>query len=160
MRTVLITLLAVVIAGCATGDRRQSAEDEALNQQAVYQRHAGATQSWVRYTRIRNWWPVGLSSVALQTGPSQHYLLELTGACDLSLDRAIAVRLVTRSTNVLSEGDELVADGRRCRVRAIRPLDYGAVQAELGDDAGERGRRQGQVEVHSREQAPQPSGGV
>src|SRR5690625_2318766 len=110
MRTVLITLLAVVIAGCATGDRRQSAEDEALNQQAVYQRHAGATQSWVRYTRIRNWWPVGLSSVALQTGPSQHYLLELTGACDLSLDRAFAVRLVELYIIILNAWHDHVAD--------------------------------------------------
>src|SRR5690625_7715319 len=131
MRTVLITLLAVVIAGCATGDRRQSAEDEALNQQAVYQRHAGATQSWVRYTRIRNWWPVGLSSVALQTGPSQHYLVELTGVCDLSLERAIAIRLVTRGTNVISEGDELVAEGRRGEVRAMRSVAYEAVEDKM-----------------------------
>lgn len=160
MRLILMILLAVMVVGCATGDRRQSDEDEALSQQAVYQRHAGATQNWVRYTRIRNWWPVGLSSVALQTGPSKHYLLDLTGACDLSLDRAIAIRLVTRSTNVLSEGDELVADGRRCRIRAIRSLDYEAVQAELDDDTEERTRRQGQVEVHSKGQAPQPSGGV
>ncbi len=134
MRAILTVLVSALIAACAaSGDSR---ERDRFEEMAVYERHAGGAESWVRYTSIRNWWAVGFNSVVFEMGRSRFYLVELVGACDLDLDSAITLKLVSGRRNVLGEFDDVIVNGRNCQVRSIRRLDYEAVKAEL-EEAGE-----------------------
>lgn len=137
MRKVILIFSTLLVAACAaSGDSRE--RDRAANA-AVYERHAGAAQSWVRYTSIRNWWAVGHHSVVFEMDRSRHYLVELIGACDLELDSAITLRLASSRRNVLSEMDDVVVRGRACQIQSIRRLDYEAVESQLGADPEKQG---------------------
>lgn len=153
MRKFLIILMTVAVGACAaSGDQRDRFEE-----MAVFERHAGATENWVRYTRIRNWWAVGYHSVVFEMNQSRHYLVELIGACDLDLNSAVALRLTTSRRNVLSEFDDVVVEGRACQIRSIRRLDYEAVKAELEAEDDSLPQGQGDVTVETESQS---SGGT
>lgn len=129
MRNIIVVLISALLAACAAPGERQ--EVDRGDQMATYELHAGGSESWVRYTSIRNWWSVGLGSVVFEMDRSRHYLVELVGACALDLRGATTLRLVNDRRNVLSEFDEVIVNGRSCQVRSIRRLDYEAVKAEL-----------------------------
>lgn len=153
MRKFMIILMTTVVSACAaSGDQRDRFEEI-----AVYERHAGAAESWVRYTSIRNWWSAGFHSVVFEVGGPRHYLVELIGACDLDLDSAVTLRLHTSRRNVLSEFDDVVVGGRTCQIRSIRRLDYEAVKAELEAEGESVPDKQGEISVES---GAQPSGGT
>lgn len=154
MRNILIVLTSVFLAACAASGERQS--PDRFEEMAVYERHAGAPESWVRYTSIRNWWAVGFHSVVFELGGSRHYLVELIGACDLDLGSAATLKLVGSRRNVLSEFDKVIVGGRACQVQSIKRLDYEAVKAEL-EGEGEMPEKQGDVKV---ETGRQDSGGT
>src|SRR5699024_7445707 len=129
MRTIMLILMPVMIAACAvSGESRDQ-----FNELALYERHAGASQSWVRYTNIRNWWAVGPHAVVFEMDRSRHYLVRLIGACDLNLDTAISMRLINSRRNVLSEFDRVDIRGQTCQVQSVRRLDLDAVEAELAE---------------------------
>lgn len=152
MRNVLIVLTSVFFVACASSGERQSLDR--FEEMAVYERHAGAPENWVRYTSIRNWWAVGLHSVVFEVGGSRHYLVDLIGACDLDLGSAATLKLVGTRRNVLSEFDKVIVGGRACQIRSIKRLDYEAVKAELEDETPDK---QGDVTV---EMESQSSGGT
>ncbi len=153
MRKFMIILMAAAVGACAaSGDQRDRFEE-----MAVYERHAGAAESWVNYTSIRNWWSVGYHSVVFEVNRSRHYLVELIGACDLDLDSAVTLRLHTSRRNVLSEFDDVVVGGRTCQIRSIRRLDYEAVQAELEAEGESVPDKQGEISVETEAQS---SGGT
>lgn len=132
---VVMILLTLSLAACALSEKQQSREADLTAQMAVYDRHAGAAENWVRYTRIRDWWPVGFNHVVLETGPSRYHLVELMGSCDLRIDRARSLRLISQRNNTLSEQDRVVVDGHSCGIRSLRRLDYAAVRNELEQEA-------------------------
>lgn len=151
MRKLLMILSTLLVAACAaSGDSR---ERDRAGEMAVYERHAGAAQSWVRYTSIRNWWAVGRHSVVFEMDRSRHYLVELIGACDLELDSAITLRLASSRRNVLGELDDVVVRGRTCQIQSIRRLDFEAVESELEASPD----KQDMIRVES---ADQSSGGT
>ncbi|MEE4304295.1 MAG: DUF6491 family protein [Wenzhouxiangella sp.] len=152
MRKFMLILLPLFIAACAASGEQRDKFDE----MAVYDRHAGATQSWVRYTSIRNWYAVGFHAVVFEMDRNRHYLVELIGPCDLDLDSAIAMRLVNTRRNVLSEFDRVVVGGQQCQIQSIRRLDLEAVQAELEDKDRSLPDGQGSLETET----DQPSGGT
>ncbi|NBB92196.1 MAG: hypothetical protein GVY32_03395 [Gammaproteobacteria bacterium] len=133
MRKLMIILLTGFVAACAASGEYEP-RDRA-DEVATYEFHAGAAESWVRYTSIRNWWSVGFGSVVFEMDRSRHYLVDLAGACDLDLHSATTLRVVSDRRNVLSEFDDVIVNGRTCQVRSIRQLDYEAVKAELEADA-------------------------
>src|SRR5699024_8267946 len=120
------------------------------------ERHAGASQNWVRYANIRNWYAVGFHSVVFEVDRSRHYLVELIGPCDLDLDSAITMRLVNSRRNVLSEFDRVVVGGRQCEIQSIRRLDLDAVEAELEEKNRSLPKGQGGLES----EIDQSSGGT
>lgn len=153
MRKCLVILMAGLLAACAgSGEPRDRAEE-----MAVYERHAGSAESWVRYTSLRNWWAVGYRSVVFEVGGSRHYLVKLIGACDLDLGSAVTLRLVTARRNVLSEFDKVLVGGHSCQIQSIHSLDYEAVKAELEAEGESVPDKQGNVSV---EAGRQSSGGT
>lgn len=153
MRKILMILMPILIAACAaSGEPRDRAEE-----MAVYERHAGATKSWVRYTNIRNWWAAGYHSVVFEMDRSRHYLVKLIGPCDLELGSAISMRLVNSRRNVLSEFDRVDVRGQSCQIQSIRRLDFEAVKAELEDKDGSLPDGQGSLEAETEDQS---SGGT
>lgn len=156
MRRVLMVLLAAVLAGCAgSGDRRNDLQREA----AVYERHAGAAEQQIRYTSIRNWWPVGHHSVAFEVNRQRHYLVRLSGPCDIDLRMASTLRIVSSRRNLLDEFDRIAVGGRECRIVNIRRLDMEAVESEL-DEARSRRDANDDIEVEIEKSEAQDSGGT
>jgi hypothetical protein len=155
MRKLTIVLMSALLAACAgSGEPRGDGRFEEI---AVYERHTTGAESWVRYTSIRNWWPVGFHSVVFEMGGNRHYLVSLIGACDLDLDSAVTLRLVNSRRNVLSEFDEVIVNGRTCQVQSIHRVDYEAVKAELEEKGEDMPAKQGNVSVSGPDQS---SGGM
>lgn len=153
MRKFMLILMPILVAACAaSGQPRDKAAE-----MAVYEHHAGAAESWVRYTSIRNWWAAGHHSVVFEMDRSRHYLVELIGPCDLDLDSAITMRLVNSRRNVLSEFDRVYVGGQPCHIQSIRRLDLEAVEAELAERNKSLPDGQGRLEVEAEGQS---SGGT
>jgi hypothetical protein len=128
-RKLTLLVLTGFLAACAgPGEVR---EGNRADEMAIYERHAGASETWVRFSNIRNWQAVGYDSVVLELGGSRHYLVNLFGACHLDLNSGVTLQLVTSRRNVLSEFDKVIVAGQPCQIQSIRRLDYKAVQAEL-----------------------------
>lgn len=151
MRKLAAVLMISVLAACGgTGEPR---EGDRFDRMALYERHAGAPESWVRYTSIRNWWAVGLHSVVFEVGGSRHYLVKLMGPCTMDLDTAATMRLVTTRRNVLSEFDDVIVAGQTCQIQSIHELDYEAVKAELDDEGESEPERQDGLSVETEDQS-------
>ena len=149
MRAVVILLMSALVAACAgSGEPR---ERDRFEEMAVYERHAGGAESWVRYTSIRNWWAVGFNSVVFEMGRSRFYLVELIGACDLDLDSAMTLKVVSGRRNVIGEFDDVIVNGRTCQVQSIRRLDYEAVKAELEDEGESLPNKHDNVDVETQD---------
>ncbi|NEZ05143.1 hypothetical protein G4Y73_13380 [Wenzhouxiangella sp. XN201] len=154
-KKLMLLVLTGFLAACAgPGEVR---EGNRADEMAVYERHAGAAESWVRFTNIRNWQAVGFHSVVLELGGSRHYLVKLIGACDLELNSGVTLRLITSRRNVLSDFDKVVVGGQPCQIQSIHRLDYQAVQAELESEGEPVPDRQDGVSVESQDQS---SGGT
>lgn len=152
MRKLTLMILTLFLAACAASGEQRDRADE----QAIYEQHAGASESWVRYTSVRNWWSVGFHSVVFELDRSRHYLVTLVGACGLDLDSSPTLKVVGSRRNVLSEFDRVIVRGQPCQIQSIRRLDIDAVNAELDEDADER-ETGGEVEVEIDDQS---SGGT
>lgn len=129
MRNLLLWMLVLAVAGCATG-RLGDAERLAL-----YRAHAGAPVRDFSYTRSLNGWTaLGDSALAVWARPNQAYLLELFGPCsDLQYAPTI---LISNQFDRVSAGFDRVSviggtGGIRmaCRIHAIRPLDVKALRS-------------------------------
>lgn len=127
MKHMIGIALAALLAACAGGSTRDSLADET----AIYERHAGAAEMDVRYTSIRNWWPVGHQSIVLEFAGARHYLVTLSGACDLELRLSPSLRIISSRHNVLGRFDRVAIGGELCRINTIRRLDMDAVKQDL-----------------------------
>lgn len=155
LKKLMLLVLVAFLAACAASD--QAREGNRADEMAIYERHAGAAETWVRFTNIRNWWAVGYHSVALELGGSRHYLVKLIGACDLELNSGVTMRLVTSRRNVLSDFDKVVVSGQPCQIQSIHRLDYQAVQAELESNGKPLPDGQDDISVEAEDQS---SGGT
>jgi hypothetical protein len=153
MRKLMVLMLPLFIAACAASGDQRSRADEL----AVYEKHAGAAEGTVRYTSIRDWWPVGYHSVVFEMDRSRHYLVRLVGACDLDLRSAPVLRVVGSRRTALSDFDRVYVGGQPCQIQSIRRVDIDAVRAELEAGEDDMPEGQGAVEV---ETADQSSGGT
>jgi hypothetical protein len=129
MRNLLLWMLALTVAGCATG-RLSDAERLAL-----YRAHAGAPVRDFSYTRSLNGWTaLGDSALAVWTRPNQAYLLELFGPCS-DLQYAPTILISNQFDRVSAGFDRVSAIGGTggirvaCRIQTIRPLQVKALRA-------------------------------
>ena len=135
-----------VLAACATGPRLSDSERLSL-----YRDHAGEPVKSFRYTHsLMGWTPLGDSALAVQTRPSQAYLLDLGGSCP-NLEFAQAITITNQFGSVQSRFDDVVplASGSMripCRIREIRPVDVKSLDAA-------KDRMRDQIEMVERGQA-------
>ena len=126
---VTATLIALGLAGCATGRR---SDQDRLD---LYRKHAGPPVADFQYFGdISGWTELGDSTLAVWTRPKQAYLLELMGPCmDLEYAPAIAItnqmgRVMARFDDVLVVGGSPNSTRMPCRIESIRPLDVAGLR--------------------------------
>lgn len=100
----------------------------------MYRSHAGEPVPSIRYTgSFMGWTSLGDRALALQTRPSESWLLELDGPCQ-NLDFAHAIGLTSRMNQLDARFDRVLVRGGfpgGCRIATIRPLDAKAIKAEM-----------------------------
>lgn len=157
MQRTIAVLMAALLAACAGGGEKR---DDLQRESAIYERNAGAAEHQVRYTSIRNWWPVGHQSVAFEFNRGRHYLVDLSGPCDMDLRIASTLRIIGSQRNVLDRFGRVAVGGRECRIVSIHRLDMEAVERELDAARADRREPREDVEVDIDERAAQDSGGT
>ena len=125
---VCTALLSVALPSAAAGRRLSDAE-----RTAIYVDHAGeAVDSIPFFGSYSGWTPLDDSHLALWTGPSKAYLIEVFGPC-MGLDYANNIRLDNRIGRLTAKFDRIYASGMGitpvgCQIKEIRPLDIKAVR--------------------------------
>lgn len=116
---------ALALSGCAT------ARIDDGQRLALYQAHAGAPVSQVRYYDPIGWERVDGQHVALQMRPNETWLLTLSGPCLDWAGGSPFLKVVSTDGMTLSTFDRVQVPGgpMSCQVREIRPLDAKAVRA-------------------------------
>ncbi|WP_240124887.1 DUF6491 family protein [Thermomonas alba] len=117
--------LALAVSGCA------SARIDDGQRLALYQAHAGAPVSQVRYYDPIGWERVDGQHVALQMRPNETWLLTLSGPCLDWGGGSPFLKVVSSDGMTLSTFDRVQVPGgpMSCQIREIRPLDTKAVRA-------------------------------
>ena len=131
------TLVAAMLAGCASTPRMSDAEKYAL-----YEAHAGAPVSSFRYFgSLNGFTPLGDSALVIWTRPREAWLLDLSGSCpDLPYTNAIGLtssmgRVSARFDKVLVRSFGSI--NIPCQIREIRPLDVKAIRAAEKQNAAD-----------------------
>lgn len=134
MRHLILLFAAAALASlsaCAT-DRAQRDADKL----ALYNAHAGAPVSKIRYSgSINAWTPLGDSAIAVWTRPNEAYLLDLTGPCP-DIEYTPAISITNTFGQISAPFDKVIVYSRGavtmpCHIARIRPLDVKAIkQAE------------------------------
>lgn len=154
IRKLVAFLLVLAVSACAGNGEQDGLKEEF----EFYQRHAGADMQSVRYASLRNWTPVGRHAVVFETNGSRHYLVELSGPCDLDLRFSSSLHLESVRRNVLGNFDRVIIAGQECQIQSIRPLDMDAVERELAQRRNETPEARTDVTVEAGE--GQDSGGT
>lgn len=117
--------LALAVSGCA------SARIDDGQRLALYQAHAGAPVSQVRYYDPIGWTRVDGQHVALEMRPNETWLLTLSGPCLDWGGGSPFLKVVSSDGMTLSTFDRVQVPGgpMSCQIREIRPLDTKAVRA-------------------------------
>lgn len=126
MKRTIAILLLCVLAGAAPAAAPPQEQDYALLE-AI----AGEPVKEVRFFRVRWFRPLDNRSLVLWLGREEPYLVDLREYC-YGLDRELSLAVSDFSRpgrNLLRTrwSRILLRDGRDCRVRQIRPLDYEAL---------------------------------
>jgi len=154
MRKLVACLLVLAVSACASSGETNGLKEELER----YQRHAGADMQSVRYASIRNWTPVGHHAVVFEFNGPRHYLVDLSGPCDLDLRFSSSLRLESVRRNALGLFDRVIIGGEECRIESIRPVDMDAVEQELAERRAEAPEARSDVTVET--DTDQESGGT
>lgn len=126
MRTLLCLIVVAGLSACATSTPPEVRSGE------IYQRHAGEEPvNGVRYASIRSWRPAGDRSVLIEFSRNQHYLFELSPACQSEIRFVQSLRLLTAIPRRVDRFDRIQVGDSVCRIEEIREVDFEAVQADL-----------------------------
>jgi len=116
----VVTLLAVVLAGCSSVPYTQRVSQR----QAAYAAAAGApVRSFRFFGSLWSWEPLGSSQLVVYARPNQAWLLDVGGCIGLDFTHAIGL---TSNMHQVSVGFDKVITGRRdvpCTITQIRPID-------------------------------------
>jgi hypothetical protein len=117
------------LAGACAGVPRDDSKVSTLEHYLAY---AGDPVDRFSYPqRLRGWHPVDREHLYVRTGPGSAYLLTLTGGC-VGLQTTLGIGLTSHAgRGIVTSGlDEVIIERDRCRIVAIRPLDYDRMQAD------------------------------
>lgn len=140
---------------CAFAGAAPAASLPQENDYALIEALAGEPIEEVRFFRVRFFRPLNNRALVLWLGREEPYLVDLRELC-YGLDRALWLSVGDfnrpgRNALRVRWSTVVLADGRDCRVRQIRPLDYEALmqldarfrppsarkEAPAGEDPGE-----------------------
>jgi Family of unknown function (DUF6491) len=111
----------MALAACATSP---SGAPKPVN---PYLAHAGAATGEFSFTTLYNWTRIDDDRLVLWSRPDRAYLLTLRNSCaELGLVETIA--LDAFGGRVRSGTDSVIANGLRCRIDAIQPIDLVAMR--------------------------------
>lgn len=126
---VAAAFLGLALAGCASSGGLSGADRLAL-----YRSHAGEPVNSFHFNgSFLGWTELGDSALALQTRPTESWLIELSGPCP-GLEHSMGIGLTSRMNQVSIRFDKvLVRDGipGGCPIATIRPLDVKALKADI-----------------------------
>lgn len=125
MKSITAAAAALVLTGCATG---RLSDTQRL---ALYQQHAGASVSQIRYRDPIGWDRIDDQHVVLQMRPNESWLLRLSGPCLQWSNGSPFLGLSSFSGMTLSLFDKVIAPGSQlsCMIQEIRQLDVKALRA-------------------------------
>ncbi|MDT8450001.1 MAG: DUF6491 family protein [Wenzhouxiangellaceae bacterium] len=119
---VAATLPAVaVLAGCAADDIPSPAMDSGR-----FLQYADEPVKDIRYRNFIEWHPLNREWMLLRFENDRYYVLEVDDPCVADLREVQTLRLVESMTDRLNRLDHVRVDGRDCRIREMRPIDYAA----------------------------------
>jgi hypothetical protein len=125
-RLLLVTLLAMLLAACASAPYAQRRSER----QAAYAAAAGAPVRSFRFFSLYSWEPLSDSQLAVYTQPNEAWLLDLGGACP-QLSFANSIGITSNLDQVMVKFDRVLA-GRGnfpCTIMQIRPVDVKQLKA-------------------------------
>lgn len=126
-RLLVIGLLAVSVAACASGRTEQTEAKLAL-----YREHAGApVNSFPYLAPMKQWTPLGRDALAVWTSPTRAWLLDVSDCSEL--EWAQAIQLSDSMGHVTARFDRVTpispnVNAMSCRIEQIRPLDVEAIR--------------------------------
>lgn len=141
-------LMALTLAGCASGPRLSTGE-----KLAAYRSHAGQpVASFSFFGSLHGWTELGDRHLAVQTRPSEAWLLTLTSSCP-GLEWASSIGLSSQLNRVHANFDRVIVPENApvsCRIAQIQPLDTQALKSDLSS------LRQARIEQREQAAEPQP----
>ncbi len=125
--TILLLVLAVVLAGCASpGPREREAARLAL-----FESVAGDPVESFHFWDLHRWELLGPESVAVWTRVNEAWLIHVDRPCT-GLQFASAIALTSNQNRVTRRFDAVRFGNERCPIREIRPVDGKALKAARG----------------------------
>lgn len=126
MRLIIVTLMSLALAACASQLPRELRSGE------IYQRHAAAEETTgVLFAFVRSWRRAGDEAVLIEFNRQQHYLVSVEPRCALEIPFANSIGLVTSTRQRLDRFDRIRIGSETCRITSIRAVDFEAAQAEI-----------------------------
>jgi hypothetical protein len=128
-RIILMSLLPVALAACASSAERLRMEQEEL---AIYGKHAGEPVNQIRSFRFISWQPIADRSLLLEARLNEWYLIDVAGPC-MGLPFANTIGFKYTMNTLQARFDSVVVPGESipCRIERIRPVDAKAAKQEL-----------------------------
>lgn len=128
---VMLVLTALLVAGCASGLRRNTGEEA-----VVYFDYAGEPVRGFTSFRLQSWQPLSRNQLILWAGVNEAYLVTVWDSCpDLQFANAIRV---TSTVNQITTFDHVHVGRDRCPIRQIRPIDVRQMKADRAADKASR----------------------
>ena len=132
----LLPVLLVALGASACATNRPSDADRL----ALYQAHAGAPVTSIRYFNAMGWDRIDDQHVVLSMRPKESWLLKLSGPCLDWGTGSPVLGLKSQNSMLTAKFDKVIVEGSpmECRIEEIRPLDVKALRAaeqELREDA-------------------------
>ena len=126
MRFMLLVLVSMLVAGCATQVPREVRSGE------IYTRHAAEEETTgVMFAFVRSWRRAGDDAVLIEFNRNRHYLFELEPRCSREIPFAQSIALQTSTPRRIDRFDRIRVGSETCRITSIREVDMEAVQADL-----------------------------
>lgn len=127
IRSAWLLVAAALLAACSGIPLKQREDAE----RARYEAYAGQPVSHFTWlTRYEGWEPIAPNQLVVWTDISQAYLITVFHPCT-NLMFARRIGLTSSADTVYAHFDTVRADGWRCIIDTIRPVDYRRMQRDL-----------------------------
>lgn len=125
---VMLVLSALLVAGCASGPRRNT-DQESLS----YLDYAGEPIKGFTSFRLQSWRPLSRNRLVLWAGVNEAYLVTIWDQCpDLQFANAIHV---SSTGSQITTFDHVEVGRDHCPISEIRPIDIRQMKADRAADA-------------------------